>query len=114
MSDELDLILELVSEQAPALLAVDGVVYEGHIQSCHGGTVVAVARSVGSRQPRAEYRWALADVQLARQVEPESVEEADELQLQARELVEVAREYGELSLAERVLREREMDGRRAP
>jgi hypothetical protein len=77
------------------------------------GTVVAVARSVGSRQPRAEYRWALGDVQLARQVEPESVE-ADELQLQARELVEVAREYGELSLAERVLREREMDGRRAP
>jgi hypothetical protein len=70
MSDELDLILELVSEQAPALLAVDGVVYEGHIQSCHRGTVVAVARSVGSRQPRAEYRWALADVQFARQVEP--------------------------------------------
>jgi hypothetical protein len=113
MSDELDLILELVSEQAPALLAVDGVVYEGHIQSCHRGTVVAVARSVGSRQPRAEYRWALGDVQLARQVEPESVE-ADELQLQARELAEAAREYGELSLAERVLREREMDGRRAP
>src|SRR4051812_33699763 len=103
MSDELELILDLVAEQAPALLAVDGVVYEGHIQSCLRGTVVAVARPVGRGQPRAEYQWRLADVQIGRQVEPESVEEADELQMQARELAEAAREYGELSLAERVL-----------
>jgi hypothetical protein len=103
VSDELDLILELVAEQAPALVAVDGVVYEGYIQSCLRGTVVAVARPVGARGPRAEYQWKLADVQIGRQVEAESVEEADELQLRARELAE---QFGELSLAERVLSER--------
>jgi hypothetical protein len=44
VTEQFELLMTLVDEQLPALFAVGGVVYVGHVQSCLAGEVVAVAR----------------------------------------------------------------------
>lgn len=101
-------ILEAIAGQEPMLFLVDGRVWEGHIESCLAGDLAAVVRPVGTRTPRVGQRWRLdAITEMARQ-EPEGDDEPeDELLGAARRMTEQAREYGELSLAERLLRDRE-------
>ena len=107
IDDRFDLVMSLVVEQAPALFNVDGVIYEGHVQSCLAGEVVAVARPYGTRDTRREHRWALSDIHdIDRLVEAGAVEVEDPLVEQARELAARAQEYSGLSLAERLLVDR--------
>jgi hypothetical protein len=105
--ERFDLVMSLVAEQAPAMFSVDGVIYEGHVQSCLKGEVIAVARPYGTRDTRQEYRWALRDIRdIDRLVEAGVTEDEDPLMQQARELAARAQEYSGLSLAERLLADR--------
>lgn len=107
MIERFDLLMELVDEQAPALFDVAGVIYEGHVQSCLSGEVAVVARPYGTRDIRQEHRWALTDIRdIDRLVEAGGEESEDPLIEQARELAARAREYDGLSLAERLLAQR--------
>lgn len=110
MEDRFDLVMELILEQAPALLSVDGVVYEAHVQSCLHGEVTAVARRYGTRDRRQEQRWPLTVIDDIARLEAgeESVE--DPLMQQAREMAARAQEYDGLSLAERLLADRNRGG----
>lgn len=96
------------SDQEPVLVLVDGRVWEGHIQDLALDTVVAVVRPVGTQGSYTEQRWHLdqiADMSL-RSLEGDEQEAEDELFANARLMVQQAREYGEMSLAERLLKER--------
>lgn len=108
MTDRFELLMDLVAEQAPALFSVGGTVYEGHVQSCLSGVVVAVVRPYGTRDTREEHRWALADVDdIDRLAEAgDDVDDEDPLMATARDLAARAEEYEGLSLAERLIRER--------
>jgi hypothetical protein len=111
VSDRFELLMALAGEQAPAIFNVDGVIYEGHVQSCLAGEVVAVARLYGSRDVRQEHRWTLGQIlDMDRLVEPDELEPEDELVRQARELAARAEAYGRLSLAERLLMDRNRGG----
>lgn len=106
MSD-IAFILDAYNRQEAVLFLVDGRVWEGQVQSCLLGTVVAVVRPVGNTGSYTERRWHLdeiADMSLRSPEGDEQVE--DELFASARLMVEQAREYGEMSLAERMLKER--------
>lgn len=104
MSDRFDLVMALVDEQAPALFDVGGVIYEGHVQSCLMGEVTAIARPYGTRDTRQEYRWVLGEIAIDRLQDDAGGEEPeDPLMQQARELADRAKEYDGLSLAERLL-----------
>lgn len=103
-----ELMMDLVAEQAPALIVVDGTVYEAHVQSCLQGEIVAVARPYGTRDPRQEYRWELRVIDDIGRLEPGSAEDGNEdpLMVTARELAAQAQVYDGLSLAERLVAER--------
>lgn len=103
-----ELLLGLVAEQAPALVSVGGKLYEGHIQSCLAGEVVAFARPYGTRENRQEYRWELKVIDDIGRQEAAGAEDGDEdpLMVTARELAAQAAEYDGLSLAERLIAER--------
>lgn len=109
MSDQAAFILEAAESQAPVLFLVDGRVWEGHIQSCLDGLVVAVARPAGQSLPSAEQRWRLEEIVQMGPAESsgDDGEDEDELFTQARLMAEQARDYGEMSLAERLLKERD-------
>lgn len=105
---DLDLMLDLIVEQAPALFVVDGVGYEGHVESCVAGNVVAIARPLAGGERR-RYEWdvktQVQDFGRADEA-PEVMEDEDPMMQQARELAARAHEFSELSLAERLLRTR--------
>jgi hypothetical protein len=106
MSDRFELLMALAGEQAPAIFNVDGVIYEGHVQSCLAGEVVAVARPYGTRDVRQEHRWTLVQIlDMDRLLEPDD-EPEDPLVRQARDLAARAQEYDRLSLAERLVADR--------
>lgn len=111
--ERLDVMLELIADQAPALFVVDGVGYEGHVESCVGGTVVAVARPAGGGE-RTRYQWQFAQITDFGPADerPAAEEDEDPMMQQARELAARAHEYSELSLAERLLRGRATQGSR--
>lgn len=105
--------MALAGEQVPAIFNVDGVIYEGHVQSCLAGEVVAVARLYGSRDVRQQHQWTLGQIlDMDRLHEPDELadEPEDPLVRQARELAARAEEYGRLSLAERLLMDRNRGG----
>jgi hypothetical protein len=108
MTDRFNLLMDLIDEQAPALMSVEGIVYEGHVQSCLQGEVRVVARAYGTRDTRREYRWdldAISDIdRLTDAGDDELVE--DPLIQQARDMAARAHEYDGLSLAERLLADR--------
>lgn len=103
--EDAERMLELETQQLPALFVVDGVGYEGHVESCTGGTVVAVARRLGSG-PRQRYVWSYGQIDdFGRaDVGPEPSEPEDPMMQTARVLVARAHEERGLSLAERLLR----------
>jgi hypothetical protein len=104
--EKVAMILRVVDGQEPMLFLVDGQVWEGHITSCLMGELVAVVRLVGTRTPRIEQRWRLDAVTEMARGEPDGDEPVeDELLARARGMIEQAREYSELTLAERVLRD---------
>lgn len=107
MNDRFDLVMTLVAEQAPALIDVGGAIYEGHVQSCLAGEVVAVARLYGTRDVRQEHRWTIGEIRDIDQLREAGADEPeDPLIVQARDLAARAQEYGGLSLAERLLADR--------
>jgi hypothetical protein len=107
VSDILDFVLEAAETQEPALFLVDGEVWEGHVAGCAGGVVDAVVRPIRQTQPYTGQRWSLDQIAHVGKREPEDDDEAeDELFRSARLMVEQAREYSEMSLAERILRNR--------
>jgi hypothetical protein len=107
VNDRLDFILEAAESQEPVLFLVDGEVWEGHIESCLDGVVDAVVRPIRQTQPYTGQRWSLDQIADMGRREPEGDDEAeDELFRSARRMVDQAREYGEMSLAERILRQR--------
>jgi hypothetical protein len=101
------MILEAVVNQEPMLFLVDGEVWEGHIADCTDGVVCAVVRRIRQTRPYTERRWRLEQIADMGKQEPEQDDEPeDELLAGARLMVQQAREYGEMSLAERILRNR--------
>lgn len=98
------LVMKLVDEQSPALFAADGLIYEGRMESCWRGEVVAVARLYGTDEPRVRHRWRLEDIEVTEfSVAAEEPAEEDPLMTHARELRERADEYNSMSLAEQLL-----------
>lgn len=110
MNDRVAFILDALDDQEPLLFLVAGEVWEGHMQSCVEGAVVAVVRQAGATHPYGERRWRLEDIADMARREPEGDddEEDDGLFAQARRMTELARDYGEMSLAERLLKDRAM------
>jgi hypothetical protein len=107
VNDRFDLLMTLVADQAPALFDINGLIFEGHVQSCLAGEVVAVARPYGTRDVRQEYRWCLEEIRdIDLLVEAGADELEDPLIEQARDLAARAQEYDGLSLAERLLADR--------
>jgi hypothetical protein len=106
VTEQFELLMTLVDEQLPALFAVGGVVYVGHVQSCLAGEVVAVARPYGTRDTRQEYRWALDEIRDMGRLQEAGTEPDDPLIEQAHALATQAQEYDRLSLAERLLANR--------
>jgi hypothetical protein len=106
MMNRFDLLMALIDEQAPALMSVDGVVYEGHVQSCLLGEVAVVARRYGTRDTRRAYRWDLEEITDIDRLTESGDEVEDPLMQQSRELAARAQEYNGLSLAERLLADR--------
>jgi hypothetical protein len=108
VNDRLDFILEAAESQEPVLFLVDGEVWEGRIESCLDGVVAAVVRPIRQTQPYTGQHWSLDQIADMGKREPEGDEDAeDELFVSARLMVQQAREYGEMSLAERILKTRE-------
>lgn len=106
-------MLDLIVDQAPALFVVDGVGYEGHVESCVSGTVVAVARPIGGGGERTRHQWQFAEIEDFGPADvPAAEADEDPMMMQARELAARAHEYSELSLAERLLRGRATQGGR--
>jgi hypothetical protein len=106
VNDRFDLLMSLVAEQAPALFDVGGVIYEGHVQSCLAGEVVAVARLYGTRDVRQECRWDNSEIRDIGRLAEAGEESEDPLVVQARDLAARAVQYDGLSLAERLLADR--------
>jgi hypothetical protein len=108
MTDRFNLLMDLIDEQAPALMSVEGIVYEAHVQSCLQGEVRVVARAYGTRDTRREYRWdldAISDIDRLTDGDDDELVE-DPLIQQARDMAARAHEYDGLSLAERLLADR--------
>jgi hypothetical protein len=105
--ERFDLLMALVDEQAPALMNVGGVIYEGHVQACLQGRLTVVARPYGTRDIRKEFTWALAEViDIDRLRDDVPSEPEDPLVEHARGMAVQAEVYDGLSLAERLLEER--------
>lgn len=100
MTDRSELIMDLIGEQAPALLVVDGVVYEGHLQSCVRGVVTAVVRAHGTHVAREALHWPLVEISDVGRADEPAEEPEDPLIGVARELAAAA----DGSLAEILLR----------
>lgn len=103
--------MDLILDQAPALICVEGTVYEAHVQSCLGGEVAAVARPYGTRDARREYRWHVDVIDDIGRLEAGGDEPPeDPLMQQARDMAARAQAYDGLSLAERLLADRNRGG----
>jgi hypothetical protein len=99
-----DFLFSVAASQERVALLVDGIVWEGHIASCVGGTVVAVCRPAGMQRSFEEKRWQLAEIeQMGRLETADELETRDPLQDYARNLMDQARAYSELSLAEQLV-----------
>lgn len=108
--DVLRAVQSAAETQERVLLNVAGVAWEGHVAMFVAGMVVAVARRIGSGQPLHHQEWPLEDVKevvTAEQTDSAAAtsDDDDELFKAARGMVEQAREYEGLSLAERLLRD---------
>lgn len=100
-------LLDVAASQERVLLLAVGVVWEGHIESCVDGTVVAVVRPVGLERQFEQKTWHLEHIeQMARAEDAQAEEGTDPLQVYARSLAEEARAYGRRSLAEQLVHER--------
>jgi hypothetical protein len=100
------LVMQLIADQAPALFAVDGRVYEGRIESCLRGQLTAVTRAYGTRDEYRRCSWLLHEIDIA-PVEAEAPADDEDLLIeQARAMSAQAKEYDELSLAERLVADR--------
>lgn len=109
MKDKHAILLHAALELEPMLVLADGRVWEGHVRSCAAGSVRAVMRPVGSGEPLVEKSWSVFEIDdVGRQEYQQDGDEEpeDELLVQARAMVAQAREVGELSLAERLVRDR--------
>jgi hypothetical protein len=105
-NDRFELLMALVAEQAPAIFNVDGVIFEGHVQSCLAGEVVAIARPYGTRDVRQERRWNIGQIHDFDRLVEAADEPEDPLVEQARDLAARAQDYDRLSLAERLVADR--------
>jgi hypothetical protein len=108
VTDRLQFILDAAASQERVIFLVDGRVWEGHIESCLDGVLTAVARMVASAHPFTIQRWDLTEIadMAAQEPQGDDAGDDDELLTQARELMDQARSYEELSLAERLVRDR--------
>jgi hypothetical protein len=99
-----DFLIDVASTQERIALLVEGIVWEGHVQSCIGGTVVAIVRPAGMERSFEEKAWQLEEIEQMGRLddEPQDVRD-DPLQVYARRLRDQARAHGELSLAERIV-----------
>ncbi len=112
MTERFDLLMELADTQESCLVEFGGVVYHARIVECLAGVVKAVARPYGTRMGWKENTWPLSEIgDIDREVEREVDEPEDPLMQQARDFVDRAMEYDGLSLAERLLLERNRGNR---
>ena len=106
-----ELLARLVDEQAPALFVVSNAGYAGHALALHGEQLVVYVRPVLCDAERAMAVWDVAEIQDVGPAQaPPAAEHEDPMMQTARELVARAREYSQLSLAERLLRAKATQG----
>lgn len=113
--DFAELILEVIDSGEEVLIASGGVVFKGHLASCRKGVIGAVVSRVGDSAPPAEHKFRVNEthverMELGEQLDADVAEllGSDDLLAQSRRMVNAAREYGSLTLAERLIRDQKL------